>query len=99
LPRPGEALPANRELGLCFFMRRRKRKTAKWQAQFEHLGRERVRYLVQKKAITPEAKHLAAEAWLSDDSTRDSEKWDGWDYAFIISGSLAGAIGVLIALK
>ncbi len=76
----------------------RKRIETKWHAQFEHLGRERVRYLVQRKAITPEAKHLAAEAWLSEESTR-YEKWDGWDCAFIIFGTIAGAFGLLIALK
>jgi hypothetical protein len=79
-------------------MRGRKRTEAKWRAQFEHLGRERVRYLVKENAITPEARHLAAEVWLSDGSTRYSEKWDGWDWTFLIFGTIAGAFGLLIAL-
>ena len=80
-------------------MWRRKRTEAKWRAQFEHLGRERVRYLVTKDAISPKVKRLAAEAWLSDEPTYRSEKWDGWDHALIIFGAIAGAFGVLIALK
>jgi hypothetical protein len=80
-------------------MWRRKSTEAKWCAQFEHLGRERVRYLVQKDAISPKVKRLAAEAWLGDETTCRPQKWDGWDRAFVIFGTIAGALGVLIAIK
>jgi hypothetical protein len=80
-------------------MWRRKRIEAKWRAQSEHLGRERVRYLVKTDAINPKVKRLAAEAWLNDSPTCRSEKWDGWDYALLIFGTIAGAFGVLLVLK
>ena len=50
-------------------------------------------------AISPKVKRLAAEAWLSDETTCRPQKWDGWDRAFIIFGTIAGALGVLIAFK